>query len=96
METYAEETIKLRPVGCGDCFWKIEAALKELDGFQEMAYDVGTLTITIRYDPTRLSRPLIEQAIENLGYKLQGKKYDEISIWEALKQAFRRKRPQGG
>lgn len=96
MADYAQETIRLRPVGCGDCFWKIEAALKQLDGFLEMAYDVGKLTITVRYDPEKLSRPLIERTIERLGYRLQGKKYEEVGIWEALKEAFRRKRPQGG
>ncbi|HIC96725.1 TPA: cation transporter, partial [Candidatus Bipolaricaulota bacterium] len=52
MADSVQETIKLRSVGCGECFWKIEVALKRLDGFQEMAYDVGTLTITVRYDPT--------------------------------------------
>ncbi len=66
--------------------------MKQLDGFLEMAYDVGRLTITVRYDPERLSRPLIER----LGYRLQGKKYEEVGIWEALKEAFTGKRPQGG
>ncbi len=68
--------MRRRQLGCGDCFWKIEAALKQLDGFLEMAYDVGRLTITVRYDPERLSRPLIER----LGYRLQGKKYEEVGI----------------
>lgn len=95
MADSVQETIKLRSVGCGECFWKIEVALKRLDGFQEMAYDVGTLTITVRYDPTKLSRSLIERTIEGLGYRLQGKKYEEVSIWKALKQTFRRKRAQG-
>ncbi|MFQ6033284.1 MAG: cation transporter [Candidatus Bipolaricaulia bacterium] len=96
MEDYVQETIALRPMGCADCFWKIEGALKELDGFPEMAYDVAKITITVKYDPAKLSRPLIERMIEGLGYRLKGKKYDEVGIWEALKQTFGRKRPQGG
>jgi len=95
MEGYVQETIALRAIGCGECFWKIESALEELDGLLEMAYDVANGTITVRYDPAKLSRPLIERTIEGLGYRLKGKKYGEVGIWEALRQTFRRKkRPQ--
>ena len=96
MADHVQETIALRPVGCADCFWKIEGALKRLDGFLAMSYDVAKVTITVAYDPSKLSHSLIERTIESLGYRLRGKKYDEVGIWEALKRTFTKRHPQGG
>ena len=92
MAEYAEETIELKFIGCSDCYWKIQRGLERLDGFAGMDYDPFQVKIDVKYDPRKLSREGIEEAIERMGYRIKGKKYEHESPWKALKGAFSRRR----
>jgi len=93
MAEYVEEAIELKAVGCSECYWRIQRGLERLDGFVEMGYDPFQTKIIVKYDPRKLRREMVEEAIERLGYRIKGKKYVNESPWKALKRAFSRRRP---
>jgi Cu+-exporting ATPase len=53
---------------CASCASRIEHALDALDGVDRAAVNFGTKHVAVAYDPARVDRPAIEDAIASLGY----------------------------
>ncbi len=92
--SFETTTITLNPVGCADCFWKIDNGLKELSGIQDVQYDMGKVTFEITYDPRKINRSRIIKIIEDMGYRLKGKHYQTVGVFEGIRLAFQRSRAQ--
>jgi hypothetical protein len=56
-----------------------------------MDYDISTKSIDIEYDADQLARAVIEKKIEEAGYFIKGKEYEEIGFWQSLRRAFTRR-----
>jgi copper chaperone CopZ len=89
--TVRKDTIALENVSCNGCFWEIQVCLEELDGFISMSYDIPTKTIAVEYDPQRLTRTAIESKIEEVGFFLKDKAYEQVGFWQAIRRAFSRR-----
>ncbi len=65
------ETIVI-PVGgmsCGGCVASVTKVLQALPGVQKAEVDLDKAQATVAYDPARLGRPQIAEAIESAGYE---------------------------
>ncbi|MFQ5796270.1 MAG: cation transporter [Candidatus Bipolaricaulia bacterium] len=71
MADYKTETIQLRFVGCGCSFYGIEREFAKLEGYKEMHFDASTLKIGVKYDPEKLDRSKLVQAVERAGYRVK-------------------------
>lgn len=78
----------LNPVGCTDCFWKIENGLKETSGIVDVQYDMGKISFDISFDPQKINRGRIVKKVEDMGYRLKGKHYETVGVFEAIRRAF--------
>ena len=90
MKATAKESFQLNPIGCGDCFWKIENGLKELPGVTDVKVDMGKIIFEVTFDPTKLNRDRILKKIEDMGFRLKGKHYPTAGIWESIRLAISR------
>lgn len=92
--TLETTTFTLNPVGCADCFWKIDNGLKEVSGIHDVQYDMGKITFEITFDPKKINRPRIIKIVEDMGYRLKGKHYETVGVFEGIRLAFQRNRAQ--
>lgn len=90
MNATTKESFQLNPIGCGDCFWKIENGLKELTGVSEVKVDMGKIIFEVSFDPTQLNRDRILKKIEDMGFRLKGKYYPTAGFWESIRLAISR------
>ena len=66
------EEVKLKVLGmaCGGCKAAVETALRSLDGVISAEVDLAAKTASVSYDPSKLARKDLQEAIEKAGYKL--------------------------
>lgn len=62
-------TLDVEGMSCGHCVKAIEGALKSIDVTSRV--DLGSKTVQVDYDESKLSLEKIKEAIENQGYKVQ-------------------------
>lgn len=92
--SHEKTTFTLIPMSCSDCYWKVENGLKELPGIEEVQYDVGKLSFEITFDPTKNNRTRIIKYVEDMGFRLKGKHYETVGVFEAIRRAFARSKTQ--
>jgi len=91
---YETTSFALNPVGCGDCFWKIENGLKDLPGVQDVTYDMGKIFFEVTFDPQITNRARIVKCVEDMSFRLKGKHYETVGVFEAIRRAFARSKAQ--
>ena len=69
MATTTQETVLSVPeISCEHCVKTINGALGELPGVEEVATDIPSKTVTLRYDPSRVSLETVEATLDEEGY----------------------------
>ena len=64
-------TVTAPDISCDHCKHTIEQALGAMDGVQAVAVAVEPKQVTVTYDPAKLNRGRIEQALDDEGYPVQ-------------------------
>jgi copper chaperone len=64
-------TLQVDGMSCGHCKAAVEKALKELAGVQGAEADLAAKTVTVTYDPGRVGREALAEAIADAGYEVK-------------------------
>jgi len=73
----SKRTFHVGGMTCAACVGRVEKGLNKLEGVEEASVNFATETATVLYDPDVLDQGQIAGTIEDIGYKVVGKK-DEI------------------
>lgn len=65
--------LSVKGMSCQHCVKAIEQALSELNGVQSAEVDLGKKEVTVSFDEHRLEMEPIVDAIQEEGYKVEGK-----------------------
>lgn len=65
------ETLYAPDISCGHCIMSIEKALSKIPGALFVSGDPESKTVVVEYDPTAVSREVIEAAMEEEGYPVK-------------------------
>lgn len=63
-----ESIIKVEGMSCEHCVKAIKNTLEPLAGIISVAVDLSAKTVTVGYDPAKISTDVINLAIEDQGY----------------------------
>lgn len=66
--------IKVSGMSCAMCALTIEKSLKEVEGVNDAQVNLGTEKATVEYDPNKVKLSLLENAVENAGYRVLNEK----------------------
>jgi copper chaperone len=61
-------TLSVPDISCEHCVKAINASLGKLEGVDEVATDILTKTVHLRYHPGQLSMQQIEAVLDDAGY----------------------------
>lgn len=64
-------TLQVDGMSCGHCKAAVEKALKGLAGVQGAEADIAAKTVTVTYDPSRVSREALSVAVADAGYEVK-------------------------
>lgn len=64
------EVIKASGMSCQHCVMRVTKGLKELAGVQEIEVDLSSGSITVDFDPAKVSRDKMEEAVKKAGYEV--------------------------
>jgi copper chaperone CopZ len=70
VEEMEEVQLKVLGMACAGCKAAVEAALQSLEGVFSAEVDLAAKTARVSYDPSRLARKDLQEAIEKAGYKV--------------------------
>ncbi len=62
--------IKVLGMACGGCKAAVETALGSLEGVSSAEVNLEAKTVRVSYDPSKLARKDLQEAIEKAGYKV--------------------------
>ncbi|MDM7935162.1 MAG: heavy-metal-associated domain-containing protein [Methanothrix sp.] len=65
-----EVQLKVLGMACAGCQAAVETALRSLDGVFSAEVDLEAKTARVSYDPAKLARTDLQEAIEKAGYKI--------------------------
>ena len=69
---YHKVQMELGGLHCGACAARVQAAASALPGAVEASVSLATQTLSLNYDPNLLNLDLVRNAIEKLGYTVEG------------------------
>ena len=70
VEKMEEVQLKVLGMACGGCKAAVETALQSLEGVFSAEVNLEAKTARVSYDPSRLARKDLQEAIEKAGYKV--------------------------
>lgn len=65
-----EIVLSVPDISCEHCVKTINGALGVLPGVEAVSTDIPTKSVTLRYDPARLSMQQIESTLDDAGYTI--------------------------
>jgi len=65
-----EVQLKVLGMACGGCKAAVETALRSLEGVSSADVDLAAKTARVSYDPSKLARKDLLEAIQKAGYKV--------------------------
>ena len=65
-----EVQLKVLGMACGGCKAAVETAIRSLEGVFSAEVNLEAKTARVSYDPSRLARKDLQEAIEKAGYKV--------------------------
>lgn len=69
MSTTTEQATMTAPaISCGHCVTTIQETVGALPGVAQVVADAETKQVTVAFDPSRVSLPRIEAALDEAGY----------------------------
>lgn len=92
--TLETTSFALIPMGCSDCYWKVENGLQELSGVHQVSYNREKISFEVTFDPKLNSRACLIKAVEDMGFRIKGKQYPTVGVFEAIRLAFQRNKSQ--
>lgn len=63
-----KETLQVKGMSCDHCIRSIEGSVGKLNGVSRVTVHLDTGTVDVEYDPDRISRADIVEAIDDQGY----------------------------
>lgn len=66
--TIQQITLTAPDISCGHCVATVQGAVNALDGVRSVLADAETKRVAIEFDPSRVSLPQIEAALDDAGY----------------------------
>jgi len=63
-----ETVLSVPDVSCEHCVKTINGALGELAGVEQVATDIPTKSVRLRYNPDQVSMQKIEEVLDDAGY----------------------------
>ena len=66
--TIQQITLTAPDISCGHCVATVQGAVGALDGVRSVLADAETKRVAIAFDPSRVSLPQIEAALDDAGY----------------------------
>lgn len=87
-------SFSLVPMGCSDCYWKVENGLKELPGVHQVNYHREKISFDVTFDPNKNNRARLIKSVEEMGFRIKGKHYETVGVFEAIRLAFKRNKAQ--
>ncbi len=63
-----EKNIKITGMSCASCVKAIEAALKDLEGVEDVSVNLATESATVKFDPSKVTLEKIIETVESAGY----------------------------
>ena len=73
-----ETTLKVNGMTCAMCVKTIEAALRDLEGVKDAVVNLGTETVHVNFDESRVGLNQIIKAIEDVGYTVVRERKDVV------------------
>lgn len=67
-----QTALKVEGMTCGHCKAAVEGALRQLSGVVAAEVDLGKKTVTVQYDPEKVTVEQLKQAISEEGYDVVG------------------------
>ena len=65
-----ETVLSVPDVSCEHCVKTINGALGELPGVEQVATDIPTKSVHLRYNPDQVSMQKIEEVLDDAGYTI--------------------------
>ena len=65
-----EAQLKVLGMACGGCKAAVETALQSLEGVFSVEVDLASKTARASYDPSKLSRNDLQEAVQKAGYRI--------------------------
>ncbi len=70
MANVQELTLSIPDVSCEHCVKTINGALGSLQGVEAVSTDIPTKSVSLRYDPSKVSMKQIETTLDDAGYTI--------------------------
>src|SRR5438270_9639964 len=67
--TQTKKTYPIKGMHCASCVRVIERAIKKVDGVENCSVNLATEQATVTYDPKKVSKQHIAEAVANAGYR---------------------------
>jgi copper ion binding protein len=65
-----EIVLSVPDISCGHCQESIEGGLGEVDGVGSVQVDIDAKTVSLSFDPSKVTEQLIDTNLEDLGYEV--------------------------
>ncbi len=76
-----KETIKITGMTCAACAQRIQKSVGKLDGVTEANVNFATEKLSVEYEESKVSKPIIQEVVEKLGYGIiEDKKTNSVII----------------
>lgn len=69
MKEQKTDTLQISGMSCGHCVRTVQEALEDVDGAEVLGVEVGSARV--RYDPERVRRERLVEAVEGVGFGVQ-------------------------
>lgn len=92
VKEYVRTTIPFTGMDCYSCVSSIEKVLKKLDGVKDARVNFVMKKVLIDYDPQKVGVPVLEKAIEEVGYRIAYKRYE--GIFDKFRKIFGKRREE--
>jgi copper chaperone len=69
MSEQKTDTLQITGMSCGHCVRTVQEALEDVEGAEVLGVEVGSARV--RYDPARVRRERLVEAVEGAGFGVQ-------------------------
>jgi len=69
-----EETYLVEGMTCSGCERTVSKAVSNIEGVASAKADLSSSTVSVEYDPSKVTADKIKEAVNKMGYKFVGKR----------------------
>ena len=74
METIKKEIYLVEGMTCSGCERTVQRVVENLEGVKSSKADLKSSTVSVEYDPSKVSIDKIKSAVDGVGYKFVGER----------------------